>query len=108
MAWLRRRIPQGEVRFSDLSAPDFPPAGLGVGREQLLAQLHARLPDGRWLRGVEVFRRLYAAAGWGALAAVSRWPVVRQLLEAGYGVFARQRLRWSGRCAAGCRRGAGT
>ena len=31
-----------------------------------------RLPDGTWVEGVEVFRRLYAAVGFTRLAAVSR------------------------------------
>ena len=32
-----------------------------------MAQIHGRLPDGTWLQGVEVFRRLYAAIGFGSL-----------------------------------------
>ena len=69
-----------------------------------MAEIHGRLPDGRWIRGVEVFRRLYAAVGWRRLAAATRWPGVRQALEAAYRLFARNRLRWTGRCPSACRR----
>ena len=65
-----------------------------------MARLHARLPDGTWMCGVEVFRRLYAAAGFQRLVRLSRWPVISPLLEIAYRVFARNRLRLTGRCSA--------
>lgn len=51
--------------------------------------------------GVEVFRRLYAAVGFGPLAALTRLPGVAQLLDLGYRWFAKNRLRLTGRCADG-------
>jgi predicted DCC family thiol-disulfide oxidoreductase YuxK len=65
-----------------------------------MARIHARLSDGTWIQGVEVFRRLYAAVGFGPLVAVSRWPGISQLLDRAYAVFARNRVRWFGRCTA--------
>jgi predicted DCC family thiol-disulfide oxidoreductase YuxK len=59
------------------------------------------LPDGRILEGVEVFRQLYAAVGFGPLVAVTRLPGISALLDRGYRYFARNRLRWTGRCEAG-------
>ena len=56
--------------------------------------------DGTWIQGVEVFRRLYAAVGFGWLVTVSRWPGISQLLDRAYVVFARNRVRWFGRCTA--------
>jgi predicted DCC family thiol-disulfide oxidoreductase YuxK len=61
-------------------------------------RIHARLPDGRLIEGVEVFRRLYAAVGLGALVAPTRLPGVAHLLELAYRAFARNRLRLTGRC----------
>ena len=103
---LRRRDRAGRVRFTDLAAADFDPATV-VGpdgpltRGRLMAEIHGRLPDGTLVTGVEVFRRLYAAVGLGWLAAATRLPIVRQLLDGLYAVFARNRLRLTGRCAAG-------
>jgi len=101
--WLRRWDRRGRLRFIDISAPDFRAADLGKTQEELMARLHARLPDGRWIEGVEVFRQLYAAIGLGPLVALTRMPGVAQMLEWGYTLFARNRLRLTGRCGAeGC------
>ena len=49
--------------------------------------------------GVEVFRRLYTAIGLGPLVWATRLPIVSGLLDWGYRFFARNRLRWTGRCS---------
>ncbi|HPM83813.1 MAG TPA: DUF393 domain-containing protein [Candidatus Anammoximicrobium sp.] len=100
MNWLRRRDRQGKIRFTDISAPCFQATTVGKTQEGLMAQIHARLPDGTWLQGVDVFRRLYAAVGFGPLVVLSRLPLIFQLLDWGYAVFARNRLRLTGRCTA--------
>ncbi len=98
--WLRRRNGGEKFRFTDISAPDFQAAAVGKTDEELMARIHGRLRDGTWLQGVEVFRRLYAAVGFGPLVFLSRLPLLSQLLNGGYAVFARNRLRLTGRCAA--------
>jgi predicted DCC family thiol-disulfide oxidoreductase YuxK len=105
ITFLRKIDRRRRIRFTDIAAADFSARALGVGHEALMAEIHGRLPDGSWVRGVEVFRRLYAAIGWLPLVAVSRWPGVRQALAMGYRVFARNRLRWTGRCDSTCRLG---
>ena len=89
----RRRI-----RFTDIAAPGFDAAEWGTTQSHLMAEIAGRLPDGSWVRGVEVFRRLYTAIGLGPLVALTRLPGVRHALDAAYRVFARNRLRWTGRC----------
>ena len=101
--FLRRRDRRDKIRFTDISSPDFQGAAVGMTDEALMAQMHGRLPDGTWLRGVEVFRRMYAAVGFGPLVFLSRAPLISQLLDGAYAVFARNRLRFTGRCTAnGC------
>ncbi|NLF72977.1 MAG: DUF393 domain-containing protein [Candidatus Anammoximicrobium sp.] len=97
---LRRWDRRGKIRFTDISAPDFQAAAVGMTDEDLMAQMHGRLPDGTWVRGVEVFRRMYAAVGFGPLVFLSRWPLISQLLDWGYALFARHRWRLTGRCTA--------
>jgi predicted DCC family thiol-disulfide oxidoreductase YuxK len=65
-----------------------------------MARIHGRLSGATWLQGVEIFRRLYAAVGFGPLVFLSRLPLISQLLNWGYAVFARNRLRLTGRCTA--------
>jgi predicted DCC family thiol-disulfide oxidoreductase YuxK len=96
--FLRRLDRRGKIRFTDISSPDFKAVSVGKTDDALMAQLHGRLPDGTWLQGVDVFRRLYAAVGFGPLVFLSRLPLISQLLTWGYSVFARNRLRLTGRC----------
>jgi predicted DCC family thiol-disulfide oxidoreductase YuxK len=96
--WLRRLDRRGRIRFTDIADPAFDPASVGLTFEALMARIHGRLPDGRIIEGVEVFRQLYAAAGFRRLAAVSRAPGLARLLDLGYWLFARNRLRLTGRC----------
>jgi len=104
---IRRLDQRRRIRFTDIDAPAFQPSEGGPGVDDLMARIHARASDGTWIHGVEVFRRLYDAVGFGPLVAVSRWPGVTQLLDWGYAIFARNRTRWFGRCTAGtCASGA--
>lgn len=98
---LRRRDKLKRIEFTDLSAAEFNPAPLGLTMEELLAAIHGRLPDGTIISGVEVFRRMYGAIGFGWLAAITRWPGVRQAADAAYWLFARNRMRFTGRCRDG-------
>jgi predicted DCC family thiol-disulfide oxidoreductase YuxK len=66
-----------------------------------MARIHARLPSGELVEGVEVFRQLYAAVGYERLVRASRSPLISGLLERGYGWFAKNRLRLTGRCETG-------
>jgi predicted DCC family thiol-disulfide oxidoreductase YuxK len=95
---LRRLDRRGRIRFTDIDAPGFEPPASGPALEDLMARIHARGSDGDWIDGVEVFRCLYAAVGFGPLVAVSRLPGISQLLDWGYAIFARNRTRWFGRC----------
>lgn len=96
LARLDRR--QRRIWFTDIAAPDFDARAWGTTQEELMAQIAGRLPDGTWVTGVEVFRRLYAAVGFGPAVALSRLPGVSGVLDVAYRTFARNRLRWTGRC----------
>lgn len=98
IAMLRRLDRRARIRFTDIAAPGFDPAAEGTTMETLMAEIHGRLPDGRWITGVEVFRQLYAAVGLGPVVAATRLPGVRGALDVGYRLFAKNRLRLTGRC----------
>jgi predicted DCC family thiol-disulfide oxidoreductase YuxK len=101
MGLLRKWDRRGRIKFTDIHDPQFVATDLGKSQDELMAQIYGRLPDGTWITGVEVFRRLYAAVGLGPLVWISRWPVISQLLGVGYKVFARNRLWLTGRCESG-------
>lgn len=91
------------IRFTDISRPGFDAEALGLSWQELMRRIHGRLPDGSLLVGVEVFRRLYAAVGFRRWVAVSRWPGISWLLHLAYEVFARHRLKLTGRCDVTCK-----
>jgi len=101
VAFLSRRDRSGRLALVDIAAPEFDPGRYGLDRETVMGSIHGVLPDGRSVEGMEVFRRVYAAVGLGWLLAPSRWPGLRWIFDRAYRVFARHRLRWTGRDPAG-------
>ncbi|MCA9609543.1 MAG: DUF393 domain-containing protein [Myxococcales bacterium] len=102
IAMLRALDRRGRIRFTDIAAPTFDATALGSSYATLMERIHGRLPDGTMIEGVEVFRRLYGAVGFGPLVWLSRLPPLTQLLDLAYEVFAAHRLRWTGRCDDTC------
>lgn len=102
---LRRRDRKERIRFTDIAEDGFDAGALGLSPNALMARIHGRLPDGTFIDGVEVFRRMYAAVGFARAARMSRLPGIAQLLDAAYGAFAKRRLWLTGRCENGsCQR----
>ena len=87
---IRRLDRSGWVRTTDIAAPGFDAEELGTSHAELMASIHGRLPDGTWVDGVEVFRCLYGAVGFGPLVALSRVPPIAWALDLAYGWFAEQ------------------
>jgi predicted DCC family thiol-disulfide oxidoreductase YuxK len=96
---LQGRDRRKRIRFIDIAAEGFDAASVGLTWDDLMERIHGRLPDGTVIEGVEVFRRLYTAVGFGPLVALTRLPGVSQLLDVAYHAFAKNRLRITGRCA---------
>lgn len=94
LRWMDR---YGRIRFTDIAAPDFHAETVGKDLDTLMGSIHGRTLEGTWVEGVEVFRNLYGAVGFGPLIPLTRLPGVRQVLDWGYRVFARNRLAWTGR-----------
>ncbi len=103
ISWLKRLDRRGRIRFTDIASRNFDAAALGVAHDQLMRQIHGRTAAGDWVVGVEVFRHLYEAVGFGVLVSATRLPIVRQGLDALYDVFAKHRLSLTGRCDDQCR-----
>ena len=95
---LQRKDRAHRILFTNIAAPNFDAATVGISWSALMDRIHGRLPDGTLIEGVEVFRRLYAAVGFGSLVAATRAPGVKQLLDLSYRVFAKNRLKLTGRC----------
>jgi predicted DCC family thiol-disulfide oxidoreductase YuxK len=98
-----RRLDKGRGRLAivDLAAPGFDAGTYGTTFDAVMGEIHGVTPDGRLIKGVEVFRRAYAAVGWGWLLAPTAWPGLRWISDRAYRWFARNRL-WLTRRPAAC------
>ena len=70
------------IEFVDISDNDFE----GNGRDydtEMVGEF-----DGKETIGVETFRKMYERMGYRRTVAVTRFPVIKQLINAGYWVFA--------------------
>ncbi len=107
-----QRLHPGEPRlaFVDIDASAYNPAEHGgISYRQAMGRIHAISADGEVLVDLAVFRRAYALLGLGWLYAPTGWPVVGAVAGGLYGLWARWRLRLTGRdhldvlCADRCR-----
>lgn len=101
LRWLDRKH---RIRFTDITAADFRASEYNKMPTEFMEEIHGRVPGetgqpARWIAGVEVFRQLYAAVGFGWAVWLTRLPGVSHSLDAGYRIFARNRLRLTGRCS---------
>jgi predicted DCC family thiol-disulfide oxidoreductase YuxK len=95
---------RGNLILIDIASPSFDATAYGTTFENVMGSIHGVLPSGKLVTGMEVFRRAYAASGWGWLLEWSAWPGLRWLADLGYKFFAKYRLRLTGRkdaCEAG-------
>jgi predicted DCC family thiol-disulfide oxidoreductase YuxK len=96
MDHLRERTEVGKLVFVDIAAEGFDATLYGACLEAMDAEIHGVLPDGSLIKGVEVLRLAYAAAGLGWVMRPTGWAPLRPLFDRGYRVFARHRRRISG------------
>ncbi|MCA8257425.1 DUF393 domain-containing protein [Burkholderia sp. AU31624] len=96
---LGARDARRRLAFVDIAEPGFDPAPLGVDLPALNRELHARLPDGRMLTGVDSILAAQALTGRRWVVRLLRVPAVRGALALLYRRFARNRhavSRWLG------------
>ena len=97
LRWMDRHH---RIKFTDIASKDFRAESYGKTMKDFMDEIQGRLPSGEWIVGVEVFRRLYGAVGFRRLLWTTRLPLVSHFLEASYMLFAKNRLRLTGRCTA--------
>ncbi len=89
---------QGKVKFVDIASEDYSPEdNQGIDYETAMATIHAILPDGKVIKNVEVFRRVYEILGMGWVYAITKIPVIGFIADKIYGIWAKFRLQLTGR-----------
>jgi predicted DCC family thiol-disulfide oxidoreductase YuxK len=67
------------------------PANGGVSYKEGMKAIHAITAEGKVIKGVPVFLMAYEQVNLGWLFRVTTWPVVKQIVEMGYIIFAKYR-----------------
>ena len=93
---VRRKDKHGRLKLTDIAAADFQPVA-GKSLYELMKEIHGRNANGQFVNGVDVFREIYSRLGFGWLVKVSRLPILRNILDAGYRLFAYLRFKHASR-----------
>lgn len=97
LQFLQRRKPK-KVDFVDISVPGYDGEKYkGVSYEMAMEEMHVIDEKEKVHRGVPAFAVMYGAVGLGWLGRFMMWPSVRPFMDKSYAVFARNRLKWTGR-----------
>ncbi len=94
--WMQSLNNVNKVEFIDIASPDFESVDRH-GQAQLMSQIHARTSDGNWVVGADAFRLVYRTLGFRSLVWLSELPLICQLINVAYRIFARYRLTITGR-----------
>lgn len=89
--FLQKHDRRRKLDFVDICAKDFQPPKNGIPMAELEHQIHAALPDGTVIRGMEVIRAAYREIGFGWIAAPTGWPPFRRLFDLLYSTIAKHR-----------------
>ena len=96
--FLQQRDRQARLAFVDIDASDYDAAAhAGISYRVAMGRIHAITGSGEVLRDVAVFREAYRLIGLGWLYAPTRWPLIGNVVDWVYGIWAARRLQITGR-----------
>ena len=87
-------IGKPKLKLTDLEDKNYDakdPVNGGVTYEQGMAAIHAITRDGKVIKGVPVFAFAYEQVKLGWLFRITTWPVLKQIINVGYNIFAKYR-----------------
>jgi predicted DCC family thiol-disulfide oxidoreductase YuxK len=89
---------QPRLGFVDIDTPGYRAEDHGgISYREAMGRIHAIAADGTVLRDVAVFRLAYALVGLGWLYAPTTWPLLADVVNGLYQLWAAGRLRLTGR-----------
>ncbi|OUU31130.1 MAG: hypothetical protein CBB97_00375 [Candidatus Endolissoclinum sp. TMED37] len=80
---IRKRGESCGIEFVDISSPNFSNESLQDFETEMIGNF-----SGDETVGIETFRRMYEKMGFSKSVAFSRLPIIRQVFDCGYKVFA--------------------
>ena len=95
---LKRDAGRGIVKFIDIADLNYQPEeNGGIDFETAMGRIHAILPDGTVIKNVEVFQRVYEELGMGWVYGFAKLPLIKNIADWLYGIWADWRLFLTGR-----------
>jgi predicted DCC family thiol-disulfide oxidoreductase YuxK len=95
MNHLKKLNTEAKLYFVDIQEPSFVDVYPHLNWSALNARIHAQLPDGSLISGLDVTYLAWKLVGKGWVYAPLRWPVIRWFADLAYLVFARHRYTLS-------------
>jgi predicted DCC family thiol-disulfide oxidoreductase YuxK len=86
---------QATLSFVDIQSPLFADDYPHLSWSALNARIHAQLPDGSLISGLDVTYLAWKLVGKGWVYAPTRWPIIRWFADKAYLLFARHRYTLS-------------
>lgn len=87
-----------KVDFVDISLPGYDEIKYrGISYEMAMEEMTVIDENNEVHRGVPAFTVMYSAVGLGWLGRFMMWPPVRPFMDKSYAIFAKNRLKWTGR-----------
>lgn len=92
MKYLKKRDIHNLIALEDITNLTLDPATYNKTKEDLNKYIHAITPTGEIIKGVEVFRQAYQLVGLGFILWPTRLPIIKQIADLAYSIFAKYRL----------------
>lgn len=97
LQFLQRNHP-GKVNFIDISKPGYDGAKYkDISYEMAMEEMHVIDEKDEVHCGIPAFAVMYSAVGLGWLGRLMMSPLLRPFMDKSYAIFARNRLKWTGR-----------
>lgn len=93
VAWLEKHRHRQHIALVDIQASDFNAQKYEQEFTAMMGQLHLLDSQGAWYIGMDASRALYAVLGYRRLVRLSCLPGVHGVMNTGYRLFARRRIR---------------
>ena len=92
--YYRKIAPSGVFVWYDVATDPSPLDGIAVTQEDALRRLHATDSAGKLHKGVDAFILIWKELrGWYFLSLVARLPIIRQIAQLAYNLFADYRFK---------------
>ena len=89
---------RGIINFVSIADENYDPQdNAGIDFETAMGRIHAITDEGKVIKNVEVFRRVYEELGMGWVYAITKLPIIGYFADLLYNVWADWRLKLTGR-----------